>query len=174
MSCYICGQKVLKFVSPYTFNIPTLWRGLRCQKQKLLTQEGSIAAEQSLEAEPFNSSAHTPSPMTGGVRSVRRRYDSDGNLSDDQDVSYMPGATAKQAVAKAAANALAFKRGVDRCRHGAPCARRGKGTRTGAAKLEWGTRLVIYSLLAMMVPCSAIALAWPEEMTGITSGEVLL
>lgn len=35
-------------------------------------------------------------------------------------------------------------------------ATRGKGQGKGEAKLEWGTRLTIYSLLAMMVPPSAI------------------
>lgn len=33
---------------------------------------------------------------------------------------------------------------------------RGKGAGKGACKLEWGTRLIIYSLLGMMVPASAI------------------
>lgn len=33
---------------------------------------------------------------------------------------------------------------------------RGAGNGKGAAKLEWGTRVIIYSLLAMMVPASAI------------------
>lgn len=36
---------------------------------------------------------------------------------------------------------------------------RGKGAGKGAAKLEWGTRLVIYTLLALMVPASAIGMA---------------
>lgn len=36
---------------------------------------------------------------------------------------------------------------------------RGKGQGKGEAKLEWGTRLIIYSLLAMMVPPSAIGMA---------------
>lgn len=35
---------------------------------------------------------------------------------------------------------------------------RGKGQGKGEAKLEWGTRLIIYSLLAMMVPPSAIGM----------------
>lgn len=36
---------------------------------------------------------------------------------------------------------------------------RGKGTGKGEAKLEWGTRLTIYSLLAMMVPPAAVGMA---------------
>lgn len=36
---------------------------------------------------------------------------------------------------------------------------RGKGQGKGEAKLEWGTRIIIYSLLAMMVPPSAIGMA---------------
>lgn len=36
---------------------------------------------------------------------------------------------------------------------------RGKGEGKGEAKLEWGTRLIIYSLLAMMVPPAAIGMA---------------
>lgn len=37
-------------------------------------------------------------------------------------------------------------------------ATRGKGKGKGGSKLEWGTRAIIYSLLAMMVPCSAVGL----------------
>lgn len=33
---------------------------------------------------------------------------------------------------------------------------RGKGSGKGGCKIEWGTRAIIYSLLSMMVPCSAI------------------
>lgn len=33
---------------------------------------------------------------------------------------------------------------------------RGKGSGRGRAKMEWGTRVIIYSLLAMMVPASAV------------------
>lgn len=36
---------------------------------------------------------------------------------------------------------------------------RGKGNGKGAAKIEWGVRLVIYALLGMMVPPSAIGMA---------------
>lgn len=36
---------------------------------------------------------------------------------------------------------------------------RGKGCGRGRAKMEWGTRVIIYSLLAMMVPPSAIGMA---------------
>lgn len=36
---------------------------------------------------------------------------------------------------------------------------RGKGQGRGEAKLEWGTRLIIYSLLAMMVPPAAVGMA---------------
>eukprot|EP00966_Prymnesium_polylepis_P261276 6034975-Prymnesium_polylepis.1 len=36
---------------------------------------------------------------------------------------------------------------------------RGKGAGKGACKIEWGTRVVIYSLLALLIPCSAIPMA---------------
>jgi hypothetical protein len=36
---------------------------------------------------------------------------------------------------------------------------RGKGAGKGACKIEWGTRVIIYSLLALLIPCSAIPLA---------------
>lgn len=36
---------------------------------------------------------------------------------------------------------------------------RGKGQGKGEAKLEWGTRLIVYSLLALMVPPSAVGVA---------------
>lgn len=36
---------------------------------------------------------------------------------------------------------------------------RGKGAGRGEKKLEWGTRLTIYSLLAMMIPASAVGMA---------------
>lgn len=35
---------------------------------------------------------------------------------------------------------------------------RGKGKGRGQAKLEWGTRIIIYALLAMMVPASAVGM----------------
>ena len=105
------------------------------------------AAEASLEAR---------TPVTCNARSTRPRYDCDGNLSNDEHVSYMPGPAAKRAGAEAAANALALKRV-----RAMPTWRavRESSTGRGAAKLEWGTRLVIYSLLSMMVPCSAIGMA---------------
>lgn len=36
---------------------------------------------------------------------------------------------------------------------------RGKGAGRGQAKMEWGTRLIIYSLLAMLVPPAAVGMA---------------
>lgn len=36
---------------------------------------------------------------------------------------------------------------------------RGKGAGKGEAKLEWGTRLIIYSLLGMMVPPAAVGIS---------------
>ena len=139
------------------------WRVKEARLRELKAEACSRAraAEQLAEAAP-SAWASAGTPATGGVRSARRIYDSDGNISDGEDASYHPPpqadpqASTKRSRAAAEAETLAQDRILSMPTWRAV---REKGTGRGAAKLEWGTRLVIYSLLAMMVPCSAIGMA---------------
>lgn len=75
----------------------------------------------------------------------------DDDDSDASDCSSDRGAAAEK---EAAAHALQQARSMPTWR----CIR-GKGNGKGEAKMEWGTRVIIYSLLAMMVPPSAVGMA---------------